>query len=106
QVGRVTAGAAVGVPAVWVLVGVVVLIFGFLPRLAWLAWAVLIFFVLLGEFGELLKVPQPAMDISPFTHVPKLPGGQFTATPLIVMTLVAVVLVVAGLVGFRRRDLL
>ena len=106
QVGRVTAGAAVGVPAVWVLVGVVVLIFGFLPRLAWLAWAVLIFFVLLGEFGELLKVPQPAMDISPFTHVPKLPGGQFTATPLIVMTLVAVALVVAGLVGFRRRDLL
>jgi len=37
--------------------------------------------------------------------VPKLPGGTFTATPLLWLLLVAVALTVAGLVGFRHRDL-
>ncbi|MGV1037409.1 MAG: ABC transporter permease [Candidatus Nanopelagicales bacterium] len=106
QVGRVTAGAAVAIPAVWTLVGVVVLLFGLLPRLVSLSWAVLILSVLLGEFGELLKVNQVAMDLSPFTHVPKLPGGMFASMPLIVMALVAVVLVVVGLFGFSSRDVL
>jgi len=106
QVGRVTAGAAVAIPAVWICGGVVVLLFGFLPRLVWLAWAVLVFFLLLGEFGELLNLNQAVMDLSPFTHLPKLPGGAFTSTPLIVMALVAAVLVVVGLLEFRRRDVL
>jgi ABC-2 type transport system permease protein len=44
------------------------------------------------------------MDLSPFTHVPKLPGGDFTATPLLWLTAITVGLIVTGLSGFRRRD--
>jgi ABC-2 type transport system permease protein len=45
------------------------------------------------------------MDISPFSHSPQLPGGDVSATPLILLTAIAAVLVVVGLSAFRRRDI-
>jgi ABC-2 type transport system permease protein len=45
------------------------------------------------------------MDISPFTHTPKLPGTAFTATPLLWLTGVAAVGLAVGLTGLRRRDI-
>ena len=68
-------------------------------------WAALVAFLLLGQLGPILELPQWAMDISPFTHTPKLPGGDLSALPLVSLTLVAAALVAAGLVGFRRRDI-
>jgi len=44
------------------------------------------------------------MNISPYAHVPRLPGGDFTAVPLVWLVLLAAALTAAGLVGFRRRD--
>jgi len=37
--------------------------------------------------------------------VPKLPGGQLTAIPIGWLLVVGVALAVAGLIGFRRRDI-
>jgi len=105
EVGRVLAGALVQLPAVWVLTGIVVAGFGLAPRLASLGWVAFTVFLLLGELGPLLRVPQWAMDLSPFTHVPKLPGASVHPVPLLLLVVAAAVLVAAGLVGFRRRDL-
>lgn len=44
-------------------------------------------------------------DLSPFSHLPSLPGGQVSAVPLIVLVLLAAGFAAAGLVGLRRRDL-
>jgi ABC-2 type transport system permease protein len=82
-----------------------VLLFGFVPRAVPAAWGVLAAVLLLGQLGPVLKLPQWAMDLSPFSHVPKLPGGHYGSTPLLWLTLVAVALCAAGLVGLRRRDL-
>jgi ABC-2 type transport system permease protein len=43
--------------------------------------------------------------VSPFTHVPHLPGGEVTMTPLVTLTLVAVVLTAVGFGGLRRRNI-
>jgi len=46
------------------------------------------------------------LDLSPFAHVPKLPGADASAAPLLWLALVVVALAAVGLLGFRRRDVL
>ncbi|MFL6141516.1 MAG: ABC transporter permease [Labedaea sp.] len=104
QFGRVFGAALAQLPAVWVLTGIVVLAFGFAPRLNHAGWAALAAFVALGFIGPILGLDQWALDLSPFTHSPRLPGGTFTATPLLWLTGIAAAGVLAGLAGFRRRD--
>ena len=65
----------------------------------------LVGFLLLAEFGPLLEFDQWVMDISPYAHVPKIPGADFTATPMVTLTVLAALLIVAGLAAFRRRDI-
>src|SRR5262245_56222766 len=104
QIGRVLGGALVQLPATWVLTGLVVAGFGLAPRLAAIGWGALAAFVFLGEVGPILKLNQYVMDVSPYTHVPRLPGSPVTYTPLVALTVVAAGLIAFGLFGFRRRD--
>jgi ABC-2 type transport system permease protein len=92
-------------PAVWVLTGIVVLLFGFAPRLTLLSWGFLVGFFLLAEFGPLVNLPAWTMNLSPFTHIPRLPAAAMSWTPLVILTVLAAVLIVAGAVRFRSRDL-
>jgi ABC-2 type transport system permease protein len=104
-VGRLAAAAASTLPAVWVALAVAVLLHGAVPRLTGLAWAALILFLLVGEFGDLLDLPGWLVDLSPFSHLPTLPGGSMEWAPLLGLTAVAAVLGAAGLAAFRRRDI-
>lgn len=102
---RVLGAALVQLPAVWVLSGITIALYGALPRfVAFGSWAALGVFLLLGQFGELLQLDQWMLDISPFTHIPNLPGGDLYVTPLIWLISVAAALITTGLVTFRRRD--
>jgi ABC-2 type transport system permease protein len=105
QFWRVFWAAIVQLPAVWVIAGITLAIFGLAPRIAVAAWGVLAMFVLLGQLGPLLKLSQWAMDVSPFTHVPKLPGTAMHTAPVVWLIVVAGLLTAAGLAGLRRRDL-
>lgn len=104
-IGRVLGGALVQLPAAWVLTGIVVAAFGLAPRLLVAGWAALVGFLLLGELGPLFRLDQWAMDLSPFAHVPKLPGAELAVAPMIWLTAIAALLTAAGLAGFRRRDI-
>jgi ABC-2 type transport system permease protein len=102
---RVLGAALVQLPAVWVLAAVAVALVGLLPRLAAVAWGALAACVLLALVGAALQLDRWLMDFSPFSHVPRLPGGAVTATPLVLLGAVAVALAAAGLAGLRRRDI-
>ncbi len=104
DVRRLVAAALVQLPAVWVLAGVALALFGLAPRFARASWAVFAVCVLLGQLGRLLQLAPWAMNLSPFTHVPRLPAGAVDAPPLLGLLGVAVVLATAGLLGWRRRD--
>jgi ABC-2 type transport system permease protein len=105
ELPRVLGGCLAQLPAVWVVAGLAVMLFGAAPRLATGAWAVATLFLLISMFGPVLDVGQTVLDFSPFQHVPKLPGSAFTATPLAWLTGIATLLVVIGGSAFRRRDL-
>jgi ABC-2 type transport system permease protein len=99
-------GAALAyIPAVWLLIGLVSLFFGFFPKGLAIPWVVLLYAVTAGLFGDLLNLPGWMYNASPFEHVPELPGGEFTFISIVLLTGIALGLIVAGLFGFRRRDL-
>jgi ABC-2 type transport system permease protein len=104
QIGRVVEGAAVQIPAAWVLVGIVVAVFGSVPRLTNATWGLLVAFLLLGEFGSLFELPRWVMDLSPFAHTPRIPGGELQVVPLLGLLTVAAALIAVGAVGFHQRD--
>ena len=97
--------AVVRLPAVWVLIGVTMALYGVARRAAPIAWVVLVATFLASEIGPLLDLPSWLRDISPFTHVPTLPGGEVTAGPLLGLLAVATALIAAGLWALRRRDM-
>ncbi len=97
-------GMLVQLPAAWVVVALAVAIFGLLPGFSAAAWAVGALALLLSLFGPVVDLPQAVLDVSPFQHPPKLPGQAFTATPLVWLGAVAVAALVAGLAGWKRRD--
>ncbi|MFZ0323389.1 MAG: ABC transporter permease [Actinomycetes bacterium] len=101
----VVGGALVQLPAVWVMTGLTVFLFGYAPRLVVAAWAALVGFILVEEIGALLELPLWLQRLSPFAHLPKLPGADMSWPPLILVLAVAVVLVALGALGFSRRDL-
>jgi ABC-2 type transport system permease protein len=55
--------------------------------------------------GTLLNLPAWLVGISPYSHLPWVPGQTATAGRLVALTAIAVVLAVVGLLGLRRRDL-
>ncbi|MDG9720553.1 ABC transporter permease [Streptomyces sp. DH24] len=104
EVGPILGACLVQLPAVWVIGGVAVLLLGALPRAAVAAWAVAGAVLLIGWVGPALDVPRAVLDVSPFGHLPKMPGADMRWTPVLVLTGVAGALVATGLAALRRRD--
>jgi ABC-2 type transport system permease protein len=106
QVPQLLGAALARWPATLVLAALAVALFGLLPWEATaLAWSVLALTGVIALFGPSLLWPAVLIDLSPFTEIPKLPGGPVTAAPLAWLCGIAVALAAVGLLGLRRRDL-
>ncbi|MFD0604755.1 ABC transporter permease [Streptomyces aureus] len=103
--GPVLGACLTQLAAIWVIGGLAVLLFGVFPRAAVAAWAVAGIALLIGWIGPAFELPQPVMNLSPFGHLPKLPGGEMAWPPVLTLLAIAAVLVAVGLTGLRRRDL-
>ena len=105
QVPRVLAAALGRLPAVWLLAAIVVALFGVRPRLSSFGWAVYGAVVFITFIGAILQLGQWFMDLSPFTHIPNLPGGEVLALPLVALIAIAASLAAVGVAGFTRGGL-
>ena len=106
EAARLTGAALAQLPSVLVMAGVAVGLFGLAPAASIPgAWTALGLVVVINLFGQVLQVSHWVLDISPFTHAPRLPGGTVSATALAWLCGVALVLGAAGLAGLRRRDI-
>ncbi|MBS2553213.1 ABC transporter permease [Catenulispora sp. NL8] len=103
-VGRMVKAGLITTPALWVIAAAGVALFGLRPKWTSAAYGVFGLTVFIANLGPLVNAGQWLVDLTPFAHIPKVPGGAFHWAPLVWMTLVSVVLTGAGLVGFRRRD--
>ena len=100
----VLGSAAVQLPAVWLLAAVTVVLFGLAPRFTPVAWGALVGFIALYMLGSLAGYPQWLQDLEPFSHIPHVGTGSFTATPLLWLLAIDIVLIMLGVMAFRRRD--
>lgn len=104
QVPRVLGAAVVQLPAVWVLTGTAIALYGLVPSRVGLSWGVLVVCLILGQLGQILQFPQWSLNLSPFSHVPMFPAEDIEPLPLLVLMVVSAALITAGQIGFRRRD--
>ena len=110
ELARLLGAALVQLPASLAVAGAAVALFGLVPRACVAgAWSVLGAVVVIALFGQVLRLSGWVTGISPFSHVPKLPGAAFTlrttGAPLLWLALAALALAAAGLAGLRRRDI-
>lgn len=103
QLPRVLAAAMSHVPAVWVLAGVALALFGLIPEHNGWAWGVLAGCLIAGQLGAILQFPRWVLNLSPFSHVPVI-SADARVLPLAILVLIAVGFVGLGLLGFRQRD--
>ena len=105
EIPRLVGASIAYTPAIWVFAGFAAALYGLFPRATSAAWGALGVVVFVGWLGPLLELPEWAYDISPLEHVPRMPVADFSLTSELILLAVAAALLVAGLGGFRRRDL-
>ncbi len=93
------------VPAVWTVVAVSVAVVGARPLMSLAAWAGVLASYGLTLLGPTFGLPDWALAISPFWHIPHVTVTDADFTGLIWISLFTLGFLVIGFVGFRRRDL-
>ncbi|MBB1038494.1 ABC transporter permease subunit, partial [Dietzia natronolimnaea] len=104
-VGGVIGSHLGATPAVLLVLGVCGVFYGWVPRLtAPVGWAVVALMFLVSNFADLLDFPGWLRSLSPLRHLAAVPVEEFAPSPFLLVAVMAGVLVAAGLVGFRRRQ--
>lgn len=104
-IGMVTAAHIALAPAALVVVGLGAALYGWAPRLMTpLCWVIVAGMGIVEFFGELLDLPESLLALSPLHQLARPPVEDFSIVTFAVVTAVAVALALAGLAGFRRRQ--
>jgi ABC-2 type transport system permease protein len=105
SVGDLVASALAQAPAVWVMSSVAAVFFAVRSSWNFAAWGVLVAFVTLGQLGELLQLPSKVLELSPYSHVPRMPVEDFTVGPELALTAIAALLAATAWGRYRSRDI-
>ena len=92
-------------PAIWILTGLTVLLFGLKPRLTSLSWAALGLFLIVSLLGEYSNINQNILNLSPFTQVPNILIGNSITTNLIWVFIIGIAITIIGLYSYNHRDI-
>ncbi len=102
---RMLSAAFVYLPAMWMMIGLTVLLIGIYPRATGLVWLYLIFAFFVVYLGRALQLPEWTAKLSPFGHTPQIPVEDMNFVTVSVLAMIAVVLSVFGFAGYKRRDI-
>ena len=104
QIPRMLAAAWVTVPAILVVAGIAAALYGLLPKWSIAAWSLVVFVAVAGLLQGVLDLPQWALDLSPFEHVPSLPGAPLELLPLVLLMAAASGFAAFGVGALQHRD--
>lgn len=99
-------GAAMAyLPAMLAMVGVAVLLLGWAPNLSGIVWLYLAFSFFVIYLGGLFQFPEWVGRLTPFGYVSEIPIEEMNYFNAVMLIVVAVILIAAGMAGFKRRDI-
>ncbi len=93
-------------PAIWVMLGLAVLIMGLAPKatpIIWGYYGLTFFATFIARLPDLL--PSWFSKITPYGYIPQLPVDSINYTTLAILTVIAAVLTAAGFVFYSKRDM-
>jgi len=102
--GILSAGAAY-LPALLVVLGLAVALFGALPRSTAVIWIVLGYVSFVAILGDTVSLPDWAMSISPVDAVGRVPSEDVSTAAEWILSAVGAGLLAVGFVGFRVRNI-
>jgi ABC-2 type transport system permease protein len=103
--GRLVGSALAQAPAVWTVAALAVLCFAVRSQWAVLGWGVVVLCATLGQIGELLGLPGWVLDLSPYSHAPRMPLEDFAFVPALLLSAIAAVLLAVSWLRYRSRDI-
>ncbi len=103
--GGTILAALMRAPALWAVGGIGVLLYGWARRFTFGVWGVFALAAIVFLFGDLLRLPDQAKNLSPISHVTHLPGGDQGWLSVAVLCVIAVATGLAGIALFERRDI-
>jgi ABC-2 type transport system permease protein len=89
----------------WVILGTAVFLIGVFPKAAGAVWGYYGFVCFVVFMGGMDVLPGWLTGLSPTNYIPRLPQEELSVLPLAVLTGIALTLMTAGLIGYRRRDM-
>lgn len=106
ELARMLGAAMAQLPAALVIAGVAAVAFCWRPEACvGVSWTALGLVVALNIFGPALQLSHWVLDISPFTHAPRLPGTAVAAPGLLWLSVLAVALAALSTAALRGRDI-
>ena len=78
---------------------------GWSPRFTGLTWLYLGYSFFVVYLGEMLQLPDWMAKLSPFGHIPQVPIEEINFLTISILVLIALVMMVAGFIGYNRRDI-
>jgi len=92
-------------PSVLFYIGLAALALGWLPKMGKVIYAYLGYSFALNYFGGILDLPDWFSKTAIQSWIPRLPMEGFDGTVVAVMTVISLVLMLIGYLGYKRRDL-
>lgn len=104
--GRFAGAGLAHAPAALTFVALTALLFAVIPRLSIaLGWGLLALGLVLGEFGELLQLPEWVQGLSPFHWSSAVPVEELDVAAVLTLVAVAAAATLVAALALRRRDL-
>lgn len=96
------------IPSVWIIAGIAVFLYGWLPRASsFLNWVILGSFIIIEILWEAGIANWSLMKLTPFAYVHySIPVNEISMFSLIVLVLISGVFTVLGIIGFKRRNII
>jgi len=93
-------------PAIFFMIALLALLIGFSPRITAVIWLYLGFSFFISYLGALMNLPDWFVRLDVFSYIPRIPVEEMNITNIVVLTVLALLFMVIGFIGYKNRDLI